>query len=50
MVWVCLIRIECFVSNFVFSRSCLCIPEIVSTREEAEEPPVVVTSDAILCD
>lgn len=41
---------ECFKSNSVFSRSCLCLSDIVSTREEAEEGSVVVMSDAIFCD
>lgn len=31
-----LIRIECFISNFVLWRGCLCIPEIVCTKEEAK--------------
>lgn len=50
MVWVCLIRIECFISNSVFSRSYLCFIEIVPSGEEAEELSVVVMSDAIICD
>lgn len=50
VVWVCLNRIECFISNFVFSRNCLCIPEVVSPREEAEELSVVFMFDAIPCD
>lgn len=48
VVWVCLTRIECFMSNSVNSNR-LGIPEIVSTREESAELSVVVMSDAILC-
>lgn len=44
-----LIRIECFISNFVLWRGFLCIPKLVCTREEAEELSVVM-SVAILCD
>lgn len=43
------IRIEGFISNFDLWRGCLCIPEILCSREEAEEQCVVM-SDAVLCD